>query len=149
MSSPNRLVITYKVMEQLGVRPVLLNAVYRFGLLTGHYRRVTRKPLVAWAGLLKAVLPTLKRNELEQLLDGDSQKNLLAEANEICDGKVRLFGGPSVPLQLRIPGELDHWTSYESGKKTLPLDYFEIQDIKFVWEPARFGWAFTLGRAYL
>ena len=149
MSSPNRLVITYKVMEQLGVMPVLLNALYRFGLLTGHYRRVTGKPPTWRTGPLKAVLPIPKRNELEQLLGGEGQKNLLAEANEICGGNVRLFGGLPVPLQLGIPGGLDHWTAYETGKKSLPLGQLEIPDIKFVWEPARFGWAYALGRAYL
>ncbi len=149
MSSPNRLVITYKVIEKLGIRPVLLNAFYRFGLLTGHYRRVTGKPPTGRTGPLIAVLPILKRNELEQLLGGEGQKNLLTEANEICGGNVRLFGGPPVPLQLSIPGELDHWTAYETGKKSLSQSRLEIPDIKFVWEPARFGWAFALGRAYL
>ncbi len=31
----------------------------------------------------------------------------------------------------------------------VPFPPTEFNDVKFIWEPARFGWAFTLGRAYL
>ena len=60
--------------------------------------------------------------------------------------------GCSVPqpvdLVLSLPGKLENWTAYETGKTPIPWGMFPVHDIKFVWEPARFGWAFTLGRAY-
>jgi len=59
-------------------------------------------------------------------------------------GEVHLFGGPPVPLQLVPPGPLAHWTAYETGQAKST-----ITDIKWVWEPARFGWATILAQAYL
>ncbi len=72
------------------------------------------------------------------------QAALFTQANEICEGRVRLFGGPPVALELAPPGRLAHWTEYELGQARMD----GAADIKFIWEPARFGWAYTLGRAY-
>jgi len=69
---------------------------------------------------------------------------LLAQADEICAGRVRLFGGSPVALELEPPGPLAHWTEYELGRARTDGQ----ADIKFIWEPARFSWAFTLGHAY-
>jgi hypothetical protein len=42
------------------------------------------------------------------------------------------------------PGkDLRHWTAYENHQVS-----WGVEDVKFIWEPARFGWAFLLGRAY-
>ncbi len=44
-----------------------------------------------------------------------------------------------------LPDNLDashHWTEYEQGKASIP-----VEDIKFIWEPARLGWLFSLARA--
>ena len=87
------------------------------------------------------------REKLLQILGDDGLVQLLAEANEIVDGRVRLFGGEPVPLGLSVPGELHHWTNYEQGSRGAGERGGE-GDVKFVWEPARFGWAFTLARAY-
>jgi hypothetical protein len=61
---------------------------------------------------------------------------------------VHLFGGDSVPLQLTFSEPLRHWTAYEISPSLLSSFYSLIPDIKFLWEPARFGWSFILGRAY-
>ena len=147
----NRLVIAFKALRQLGLQPVALNALYRFGLVTGHYRRVTSRESSVASGELKAVLPLPGRDELLTVLDKDGKADLLAEADEIFSGKVRLFGAEPVELNLTIPGNLEHWTAYETGKASIPYSLITdlpAPDIKFLWEPARFGWAFTLGRAY-
>ncbi len=77
-----------------------------------------------------------------QLADvlGDHQDALIQQANEIVSGRVRLFGAAPVDLALIPDQPLLHALDYGDrvGKK----------DIKFVWEPARFGWVFPLGRAY-
>jgi hypothetical protein len=148
MASPNRLVIVCKALCQLGVQPVVLNALYRFGLVTGYYQRITGKPAAAGGGQLKAVLPVPKQDDLLAILGRDGLEQLLTEADEIIVGKIRLFGAEPVPLQLSVPVELADWTAYETGKVPLPINQLPISDIKFIWEPARFGWTFTLGRAY-
>jgi hypothetical protein len=152
MGNPNRLVVAMKALIQLGFQPVALNALYQFGLVTGHYRRLTERKGAAGSWQLKSVLPVPNQEELLAILGQDGQSQLLAEADEIVAGKIRLFGGEAVPLQLTVPGELADWTAYETGRALIPYSLFPglpADDIKYIWEPARFGWAFTLGRAYL
>ncbi len=146
----NRLSIALKAVRQLGLEQVGLYALYKFGLLTGHYRRVTsgivnRK----WGGTINpSLFPFPSRDELLAVLGKDGVTALLAEADEIVGSKVRLFGAEPTELKLTFPGKLAHWTAYEIGGVRLPISELPIPDIKFLWEPARFGWAFTLGRAY-
>jgi hypothetical protein len=59
-----------------------------------------------------------------------------------------MFGGQPVELKLTFEQPLHHWTNYETGKAPITESQFPIPDIKFIWEPARFGWAYVLGRAY-
>ena len=88
------------------------------------------------------------REQLIQTLGTDGKAALINEADEIIGGKFRMFGSEPVPLQLTFNEPLHHWTDYETGKVPIPYSQFPIHDIKFFWEPARFGWAFVLGRAY-
>ncbi len=140
--------VALKALGQLGIQPVALNALYRFGLASGHYRRLTARPPEAGDWSLQAVLPLPGREDLSALLGRAGKSALLKEADEVAGGKVRLFGGEPVPLQLAPQGPLQHWTAYERGQARIPESGAGNPDVKFVWEPARFGWAFTLGRAY-
>jgi len=144
----NRLSVAFKALTQLGFQPVALNVLYRFGLATGHYRRVTARPPAEGPGALKALLPLPEREALWTLLGDEGRVALLAEADEIVSGNVRLFGGEPVALRLGFDGPLAHWTAYETNPKLLSGFYSLIPDVKFLWEPARFGWAFILGRAF-
>jgi len=148
-----RFFVLWKAIGQLGLRPVLLNALYRLGLVSGYYRRV--RPEAALRGWLPTPLRPLfdlpRREALEALLDEAGRAALLAEADEIVAGKVRLFGAQPCPLVLDLPGARAHWVDYERGKAPLPFSLLAdlpAPDIKFLWEPARFGWVFALGRAY-
>ncbi len=88
---------------------------------------------------------------LRGIIGPDGLSQLKAQADEIVASRARLFGGQPVPLVLTTPGVLCHWTDYALGKSAFPNHQSPncpITDIKFTWEPARFGWAFTLGRAY-
>jgi hypothetical protein len=147
----NRIVVVCKAINQLGMQPVALNALYRLGLLSGHYRRMEKRKQLAVTGVFRHLflLPTVE--DLKSVLGSDGQAALLTEGEEILSGKVRLFGGVPVAIKLVIPAPLEHWTVYESGKASIPDELFNdlpAPDIKFIWEPARFGWAFTLGRSY-
>ncbi|MBI1794276.1 MAG: alginate lyase family protein [Chloroflexi bacterium] len=142
--------VLVKSLFQLGLEPLALNALYKFGLWTGHYRRAIPEPRYSNIELSNIVhlfsLPS--RRELLETMSKDGQAALLKEADEIVGGKFRMFGGEPVALQLTFNQPLHHWADYETRKVPIPYSQFPIPDIKFVWEPARFGWAFTLGRAY-
>ncbi len=146
----NRLSIALKAVRQLGLQQVGLYAGYKFGLISGHYQRVTSKITRSdRAGTINTSLFAFPaRDELLNVLGKDGQATLLSEAEEIVGGKARLFGAQAVPLQLSITEPLHDWTAYETGKIPLEFNASPIADVKFLWEPARFGWAFTLGRAF-
>jgi hypothetical protein len=86
--------------------------------------------------------------EVKAVIGSSGYSNLVNVADEIVAGQVRLFSGETMSLVLSAPGELAHWTAYEQGKVAL-RENGEAVDIKFIWEPARFGWAFYLARAYI
>ena len=142
-----------KALFQLGAEPLVLNSFYKLGLWTGHYKRLDHSE---WGiGKMNYSLFSIPTREaLLSVLGTDGKSALINEADEIVGGKFRIFGGEPVPLQLTFDEPLHHWSDYETGKAPIPYivleeySLFPIHDIKFIWEPARFGWAFTLGRSY-
>jgi hypothetical protein len=88
-------------------------------------------------------IPMPGREDLLTLIGENGLQSTLQAAEEILQGKLRLFGGKPVPICLRIESALEPWPIYD-GK----LHGDPPQDIKFTWEPARLGFVFTLGRAY-
>jgi Heparinase II/III-like protein/Heparinase II/III N-terminus len=145
-----------KALFQLGAESLVLNSLYKLGLWTGHYKRTENRELknVLPLSIIQPLFPLPSREQLIQTLGNDGTATLINEADEIVSGKFRMFGGEPVPLQLTFNEPLHHWTDYETGKAPTPYIVLEeysrlpIHDIKFIWEPARFGWTFTLGRAY-
>ncbi len=146
----SRVPIAIKALFQLGPRPLALYALYKLGLQSGHYKRIERKALETKQGftVLQPLFSLPGRAEILNILGADGRTALLKEADEITQGRVRLFGGDPVALQLAFSEPLRHWADYETGKAAIPYSPSSIPDLKFIWEPARFGWAFTLGRAY-
>jgi hypothetical protein len=148
-----RLQIAIKALRQLGISQLVLYGMYKFGLKTGQYRLLTETHQIQTEvdGVPLAIrnlfsLPD--RVQLAELLGEEGQQLLIAEADEIVAGKFRMFGGEPVEIKLAFDEPLHHWTHYETGKFPIPDFQTPVDDIKFVWEPARFGWVFTLGRAY-
>ena len=138
----NRLRLGVKALFQLGPRQLSLYAFYQFGLRSGHYRRVTPAPRpVVNPARLQPVLPLPDPQAIITLLGDSGLSALRHVADEIVAAQVHLFGSAPVPLDLTPPPPLHHWTVYEGHDHGLG-------DLKFIWEPARFGWTFTLGRAY-
>jgi len=152
-----RLNLAWKALQELGPGQVLHYAWYQILLHIGYLHWVTRTPSKSIypssakfrhrSFVLRPLLTIPPKNTLRQTLGEAGISQLMIEADEILAGKVRLFGGEPVDLRLSAGGLLDHWTEYEKGG--LDTGSGEGQDIKIIWEPGRFGWAYTLGRAYL
>ncbi len=141
-----RISVALKFLRQFGLRPLALFALYKLGLKTGYYKWIeskTNSSLTTHNSLFS--LPA--RDKLMQTLGEAGQAILLKEADEILDGKFRMFG-ELTPLRLAFDQSLKHWTDYENNPQLLSALCSPVSDIKYIWEPARFGWAFALGRAY-
>lgn len=146
----SRVSVALKYLRQFGPRPLALLALYKFGLWTGHYRRLDRGPQTVDrpSSAVHSLFPLPSREQLSQILGEDGRAALLAEADEIVAGQFRRFGDELAEIDLTLPQPLQHWTAYESNHKLLSAFHVPHNDIKFLWEPTRFGWAFILGRAY-
>src|SRR5512142_1189391 len=141
--------VAIKALTQLGPEPLALYGLYQPGLRTGHYHRMEARAAASLRSY-ESLHPLLKlpsREALLRVLGESGQAALLQEADEIAGGNVRPFGEP-VRLKLTFDQPLRHWTEYETGKTQVPFPDSGPRDVKFLWEPARFGWALTLGRAY-
>ena len=151
MKSVSRISLALKALRELGPRELGLYAWYQIGLKSGYFhwrtRKGRRKKTVTGlqSSVIRPILNLPDPDAIIAIIGSDGLSHLKAEADEIVDGRVRLFGGSPVPLELTPPGELTHWTEYEKGNAGNPENR---GDIKFIWEPARFSWAFILGRAY-
>jgi len=148
MSLISRISNTQKIIRQLGLTQVTLYAVYKLGLISGYYKSLESRELETSHPLSTHLFSLPARDQLNTILSEDDQHNLIAQADEIVAGKFRMFGGEPVELKLTFDQPLRHWTDYETNPQLLATLSSPISDIKFIWEPARFGWAYTLGRAY-
>jgi hypothetical protein len=165
MTSRSRLLIP--ALRELGITDLFQYGIYQFSKWSGLLRRRTElylwsdRPLESWLSTEYSVEKVLSSRETFLYERGDRFKeelqrfpyeDLRQEADEILDGKFRLFGGPPVPLgsppdwgSIPLADEQDsipldrHWTEYEAEG---------LKDLRLLWEPARFGWVFTLCRAY-
>ena len=143
-----------QVIRELGARQVGMFALYRLGLWSGHFQRTVNSELAnrLEQGVKDASFQPLwrlpPRDALKAVWGEEGQADVLAIAEEIVSGQARLFGGTALPIALKPTTPLAHWTAYENARPTNEASS-PRGEIKFIWEPARFGWAFALGRAYL
>lgn len=146
----SHLLTLFKAVHQLGFTQVTLNVLYRLGLRTGYYRYLVdiRKPNIELSNIAP-LFSIPSREDILQTLGVDGLQALLAEADEIVAGKFRQFGAEPVEIDLAPPPPLAHWTVHARKKEGVyGVLSLATSDIKFIWEPARFGWAFVLGRAW-
>ncbi|GAB4476799.1 MAG: hypothetical protein Kow0088_14990 [Anaerolineales bacterium] len=149
MSLGRRIWLAFISVRELGVAQLANYAAYSLGLRTGLTEWASRKALnqalrggleIRFQPILDPPAPEL----LKSVLGGDIQ-SLLTEAENICQGKIRIFGAHTVNLD------------YSQGKSEVWFTRLEQQlvhrggsdaDLKLIWEPARFGWVYPLARAY-
>jgi len=146
-----RLSLLFSALRELGPRQVGYFALYRFGLLSGHYRRSTRSP-ERYSASQQVLAPARlfappDRLRLKEVIGKNGSAELIGAAEEVAAGNVHLFGGKPVKLELSPPGPLLHWTKYGADNEQGAASGIS-DDVKLVWEPARLGWVFPLGRAY-
>ena len=137
--------IAVKAVRQIGPLPVLQAALYQMGLRSGYWRwRLPAPRLETLDEQFTLHFPLIlpEKAQLENVA-GTEKQEILKEADEICSGKIRLFGGQPIPLLLAPKYTPLHWTAYETRKAS-----YGTEDLKLTWEPGRFGWAITLARAY-
>jgi len=149
VSLSQRLKLALKAVRELGIQQVGLYSYYIFGLRSGLFRRMTptQEPLdfqQARAYEISTGLVKIPKREALVQLVGENAPALLTEANDLDKGKVRLFGGPLQDLNLLVPLPLEHWTKVAEDQSKAGTE-----DIKYLWESARFTWVYTLARAYI
>ena len=133
---------TFKSFLQLGPLRSLYYLWYQFKLQTGLlvFQSLVHKLEINHAALPMAIPWPIPSQKAYAKLLGKSQSLLIAEADEILDDEISLYGHLKVPLDV-LPPARGHWTEFTDS---LP----ENKDIKNLWELGRFGWATQLARAY-
>jgi hypothetical protein len=133
-------------IKELGGRSVFFNFLYRLGLLSGYYRLKTPPGVYDdWGQQSQSsgINPGFSIALLSAVKPGKAAcRQILEAADEIIQGTTRLYGAIPTPIQFNTP-YTSHWTRYELGREDAGA-----ADIKDVWEPARFSWAFILAQAY-
>ena len=158
----NKLYLALKALRELPPKQIWFFVLYQLGLKTGYLRWTTQnasnnKSLSLNSFEFTPLLNLPSEEELTSVIGEDGKSILLREADEIVEGRVRLFGGDPVRLHLISPTPLQHWASQKNKNKDnylnqegrgAQIEGLKSQDKKFIWEPCRFGWAIILGRAY-
>lgn len=140
MAARNPLILI-KALWQLGPRALAQYGLYALQLRSGWLRTQTPaggavQPSGPIVRLVQPAKPAALRKRL-----GPQPKAVLAEADEVLRGRVRLFGSLPRPFKLKPAGPLKHWSAYT---RAMP----DGSDIKPVWEVGRLAWATLLARAY-
>jgi hypothetical protein len=144
---------TVKALSELGPRALILYGRYRLGLSSGYLRWRSPPYRDSAEDIEFRPLPFLSGSRREDLaaIVGEGMAGLLAEADEIANGRARLFGGEERPLVLEPAGPQEHWTrsalarASRDRRQSAPTS---PEDVKLIWEAGRFGWALSLARAY-
>lgn len=141
----NSLVRGIKTIHQVGLLPVLQVGLYRLGLTTGHYRRMTGKDYKDDVDHLKWLEQgtSFERSAVAGFFQNHSkfEKECRENVEFILSGMCEIFGGQPVKIVDDTQNVSHHWTEFELKRIPLPVD-----DIKLVWEPARLGWVFAIAR---
>ncbi len=149
MTFAKRLWLAFRAARELGIAQTCHYAWYQLTLRTGLTERMSRKALERALNGARGVgfqpLFELPSAHSLRVVLGDQVGALLDEAEEICAGKMRVFG--SQVMELRVPPKkADLW--FTQIERSLNRSENEDFDLKMVWEAARFGWVYPLARAY-
>ncbi len=131
----NPLIKTFKAGRELGLTKLFQYFLYQAGLRSGYYRLVMPSKKSAVVST-----PKIPPYEGFPTVSQAHQALTLNEGDRVIRGQFRQFGDAFVPLNLEIGSSTDHWTKLARNTSD--------DDLKLIWEPARFSWAAALARAY-
>ena len=147
-----KLGVTFKAFQELGLSRTGHYALYQVALRTGWINWKSQRELhqVEESGTVEfsSFFELPKREFILQVV-GENTAFLISEADRSCGGEVQIFGQDWTTLNYSQTkplvwfSELELEERKQSGGKST-----QNQDIKPIWEVARFGWAYILGRAY-
>jgi hypothetical protein len=166
-----RITNAYRIIRWTGLGFCVFRSIYalrkKFGLLKRKFP-VTQWPQVSienwlWKGLKARPEDFLEKHKTNGRrffftssnlpeLRADWKEQVIQEADAIVQNKFRYFFDKNYDL-----GPGPNWfLNPETGKRVrsdihwCDIDLFDpdVGDIKFIWEPSRFAWVYTLVRAY-
>ena len=152
MSLTKKLWMGFKAARYLGIRTISLYGLYQIELRSGWQKIKTKRDLRDVHNIPFSSFTEIAEKKNRNLFELPDKNNLLkipginlqailTEADQICNGVYKQFGNDLTRINLEPELDSDNWTDTR--------DDDELKDLKFIWEPARFGWVFTLGRAFL
>lgn len=159
------------LLKQYGVGTCLFRFYYvlsgKLGILKLKFPpwRWEQKPLEYWGGkkFLDGVTDYKDfRNKVNRRfffppgkpprVNSEWHKNAIEEADKILAGNIKYFFKTEYELGMPFDWFYNPFTQYRQSvlKHWSETETFDSErgDIKFIWETARFGWAYTLARAY-
>lgn len=155
--------LAWQLLRELGPTPLFHYSLYQLQLRSGWLKG--RTPVKAWrAGQINRALPADSDGlEVESRplwipisAKPEWERELPAASQAIANGIYPLFG-----LQVEL-GFLPDWRAFaplagQDGRARVSAEHhwadYDLErfpaDVKLLWEPSRFGWAFILARQYL
>ena len=138
----NQLRKLFLLIKELGVADLVSYSLYQAQLRSGYTRKLT--PLGGLPApeqfLVSAAPEFCWRSCWERLSGKFSARLMIEEARLLKDGYYRPFYATSQILHLEPPSQSSvHWIDVNEER---------FDDIKMVWEPARFFWSLTLAGVY-
>ena len=142
----SKLGLKLNAIAELGLTNVVQNANYKIGLRLGIYRgyQPANMDSTTVGFTFQDPLPnSVDLNKIRKALGQTGVSAMISRAERVLKGEYHQFGHSWAPIDLRPEFSTVHWVDLELGK--FRTDH--VQDIKLVWEPARFCWAAVLGMA--
>jgi hypothetical protein len=137
----------FKAFFELGPKHAILYLIYQLGLRCGYLKLRTPADQSRIPNNLSALKPnwffSFPSNQAMGFISNFERQHLVAEAEQIQNGKATLFSCVPFALDFKMDDALLHWTEYEKGSSL-----HGVEDIKLIWEPSRFDWAIKLACAY-
>lgn len=141
-----------RTLGRIGAGKLTLHTLHRLRLRVGWYE--WRLPVREWSGISPAIVAsarsTFLRPDLERIRDlADDREEAIIAGERILAGELLYFSAQWFPRPLdwqSLPGMVDaapshshHWIRATAAAGV---------DVKWIWEPSRFDWLYSLGRAW-